>query len=94
MTRVLNIPGAFAINPAAPELIKSFQNWAYAVDKKGEVQKGKDPKHDHNSHRMKALLYLVAYLNDGDKGLSRRRMKSRDDNVQWDFNVFSKGRYI
>ena len=87
--RRLSVPGALAINKkGCPQLIQSFQNWSYPVDRKtGLVVPGSKPKHDQFSHSMKAVCYLIDYVFTE----KREQSEKRDD---WDFQVFKKGAYL
>jgi hypothetical protein len=62
--RVLNTPGAFAINSqACSNTISCFQNWSVPVDKSTKLPiSGGKPKHDKYSHNMKATAYLFHHL--------------------------------
>ena len=83
MKSILSIPGALALNRKnCPNTIKGFQNWSFPLDKDGYVVHSSSPKHDRWSHNMKAMLYLIDYMQDPPSG-SRRSID------KWDFKVIS-----
>jgi hypothetical protein len=88
--RLLVTPGALAVHSInCPNLVKSFQNWGYPIDKSsGLVLHNAKPNHDQFSHSMKAVCYLVDYV------FSETREKAYTHDSDWDFGVLSSRRYI
>lgn len=89
--KLLRTPGALAVNKVGcPNLIKSFQNWSYPVDKDtGLVDRNASPKHNQFSHSMKA----VCYLNDFLYGTARKAKSDLWDD-EWDYRVMPPMRNI
>lgn len=72
--RLLNTPGAIAVNAAGcPLIVAGFQNWAYPTEINpitGKMERVKDAGPDHGgatgySHRMWAVAHLLDYLYGG-----------------------------
>lgn len=83
--KLLRTPGAIAFNKyGVPHQIKAFQNWSYESNRlTGQISYDAKPKHDQWSHKMKATVYLIDWIMNGDRIQQRKT-------TGWRFNVYRK----
>jgi hypothetical protein len=63
LRRVFQTPGHFALyGPGTNYLRKAITSWGYPTDEEGRPMAGSSPNHDHWSHIIKALIYLVMWI--------------------------------
>lgn len=86
----LNKRGAFAVNKDnCQHLIKAMHNWSYDLDPETRLPKpGGKPRHDQWSHKMKALLYLIDYID----GMPEPDVAPQ--NFVWDSRVITQNKFI
>lgn len=89
VNRRLSYPASIAFSrKGVPYTIEAMQNWAFPTDKNTNLPKHDvSPLHNKYSHKMKALAYVIDYL---DKGKEVERITRGRRNVNWNFNPFRR----